>query len=204
MVSVFKVCAATCVLVLVAVVLFLNSPEASFTVSELLYDECVDGWCLKTGPYPYGRFCRDYSTAGYSNNYDPRSTLTDESCTGGQAEGPDMVFELVLSDGDEIDFECRAYSWDVVLYMIGGLGVLDCNMVTECVAGSNVGGAGYRERISYVHSGPTTHFFLIVDGFESSDFGSFSCSWTHDGPDYCNPTIPVEQTSWGKVKEMYR
>ena len=51
---------------------------------------------------------------------------------------------------------------------------------------------------------PTTHDYVelieVLGWFEGEDYGSPSMSWTF----FIESTVPVEETTWGKIKSLYK
>jgi len=166
--------------------------------TEELYggETCNPGVCLE----PADTRVISAGTTGYYNDYTPR--LPDgTSCTspyGYGATGPDVVYEVGLTDGAtfwaELDVYCGAsVDWSIYL-------VTDCGDMASCVAGSDVGNP---ENITFTHSGPTQLYYLIVDGYGGTSEGYYILTYGHDGVS-CDHAIPTESRSWGAVKTLYR
>ncbi len=155
-------------------------------------ENCNDGICLEPAA---GRVITG-TNVGYANDYDPITGASGTSCTGFQAEGPDVVYEVALSDGATlvVDLERDGY-WDHVLYL-----VTDCQDMDSCVAGSDVGAV---DHIEWTHVGSPMLYYLIVDGFNSTSEGTYTLTYTHDGLACDNP-VANEVKSWGGVKALYR
>lgn len=155
-------------------------------------ETCDDGVCLE----PAVDRAITGTTVGYANDYDPITGDSGESCTGYMAEGPDVVYEVALTDGATlvVDLEREGY-WDQALYL-----VTDCQDMDSCVAGSD---AGAVDHIEWTHAGEPMLYFLIVDGYNSTSEGVYFLTYTHDGVD-CDDPVAIEQKTWGAVKALYR
>ncbi len=154
-------------------------------------EDCNDGICLE----PAVARVITGTTVGYANDYDVANAAS--SCTGyGQTEGPDVVYEVGLSDGATlvVDLERDGY-WDQALYL-----VTDCLDMDSCVAGSD---AGAVDHIEWTHFGPPMLYYLIVDGFGPTSEGTYTVTYTHDGL-ICDNPVATEKKSWGGVKALYR
>ncbi len=155
-------------------------------------EDCNDGVCLE----PAVARAITGTTEGYINDYDPITGASGSSCTGYQAEGPDVVYEVGLSDGASlvVDLERVGY-WDQALYL-----VTDCQDMDSCVAGSDIGNI---DHIEWTHVGPPALYYVIIDGYSSTSYGEYILTYTHDGLS-CDDPVANEVKSWGGVKALYR
>ncbi len=155
-------------------------------------ENCNPGVCLE----PAVARAVTGTTVGYTNDFDPSTGASGSSCTGYGAEGPDVVYEVGLSDGATLVVDlARDGFWDTVLYL-----VTDCQDMDSCVAGSDIGAV---EHIEYTHAGPPMLYYLIVDGYNPTSEGVYTLTYSHDGTTCDNP-VANEDKSWGEVKALFR
>lgn len=132
-------------------------------------------------------FCND-TTTGATNDYDPGYG----GCTGYGAEGPDVVYRIVLLPGGSL-YASMDGAFDASLYL-----VTDCDDVPgSCVVGSD-SAYGFEE-ISWA-SVDGGIFYLIADGYAYYSYGEFLLTINIIGG---GPSA-VEETTWSGVKAMYR
>ena len=154
-------------------------------------ETCFDGVCLVPAT--------DRSVLGDTtdniDDYDPSDP--GPSCTGYGAAGPDVVYEVALSDGATLTAAVDAYSGyiDLAIYL-----VTDCDDMTTCVAGDD---GGNPETITYTHTGETTLYYLIIDGYSVNAFGEYILTYTHDGAN-CDDPVATEEATWSGLKALYR
>lgn len=143
--------------------------------------------------------CKDFTvagtTAGAFNDYTP--TLTPPTgCTGFTANGADVVYLVTLPDGGSIDLVYTS-SADASVYLVN-----DCVSPSDaaCVAGADLTFAGEPETLSYVNtSGSAQTLYLILDSFGTGSFGTYTLT----GRLSC-PPVPVQATTWGSIKAIYK
>ena len=132
-----------------------------------LYDTCVippdgntcDNPILLEGVLGYsGTF--DF----YTNNFIPGAD-SDSSCTGYTADGPDIVFEVLLEPGQTLDVTYTVFDADASLYIVSeclneGEPPVDHSAV--CLAGVDDTLVNRPERISFTNSEPTVQIVYVI------------------------------------------
>lgn len=106
-------------------------------------------------------------SAGFENDYSPGS-----SCTGFGANGNDVVYSVTLAAGETLDASLTGTTsgFDTSLYVVS-----DCaNVTNSCLDGSDGSGT---ETITYTSTAGET-VFLIVDGYGSTDSGTYDLTVT--------------------------
>jgi hypothetical protein len=130
------------------------------------------------------------TTAPATNNYDPG--VPGPSCTGFTAAGKDLTYMFTVPAGSVANLN-YTNATDGSIYI-----VTDCANVTgTCVVGEDSTVTGGLEDIENFALGAGT-YYLILDSYGTNSGGAFTLT----GMITC-PTA-VEETSWGKVKTLYR
>ncbi len=89
--------------------------------------------------------------------------------------GPDAVYEITASAGQEISVVMTPDGWDGEVYLVD-----DCTAYSSCLEGSARVGVGVPEDFTYTaQSGDDgTDYFIIVDGATAVQYGEFTLSVT--------------------------
>lgn len=97
------------------------------------------------------------------------------ACMSTTTIGPDAVYELAASPGQEISVVMTPDGWDGEVYLVD-----ECAGYTTCLAGSERVGSGIPEDFVYTaQSGDDgTDYFIIVDGATAVQYGAFTLSVT--------------------------
>jgi hypothetical protein len=112
-----------------------------------------------------GLFNDDTSEA--IDDYNPRDTLTFESCTGYGAAGPDVVYKVVLAAGQKVVVTMTTSGWDDSVYLI-----TDCDdPAGSCVAGSDLYPTGSNFSYCSIDGGT---YYIICDGYSAGAYGTFT------------------------------
>lgn len=112
-------------------------------------------------------------------------------CTGFVSAGRDQVFKIVVGFGGSVNLTYTSTS-DASIYILSS-----CSPVT-CVAGADATFTGQPETLNYVFTSPGT-YYLVLDSFATNSSGA----WTLTGTFECS-AIPVNSSSWGDLKTIYR
>ena len=139
-----------------------------------------------------GVFYIQYDCTGFANDYNE-----DGNCGLWGSPGADMVYTVCLEAGGTIDITQTSTdgSSDLFLWM-----VTDCSDLTTCVAGSDNCCAGADEYFTYTSVAGGT-YYIIVDSYTShlSAYGTIYGTITG-----CCGGTATENTSWGKIKRIFR
>jgi hypothetical protein len=145
--------------------------------------------CESAFPVPAGEFSITGTTVGFNNDYPLVST---DSCTGYSATGLDVVYFTNLDVGDEFTVTMDTEGdWDDSIYLI-----TDCaDPQYSCVAGADA----YPDMSTFTYFATEAGtYYLIV-----SAYGSGSGGYTIYGFNGGSAT-PVEESTWGSIKALYR
>jgi cysteine-rich repeat protein len=109
---------------------------------------------------------------GFADDYDPG----DLGCTTGSEAGPDVAYSITLPAGKTLTAKVTpdpVAMQDVAVYL-----VTDCsNVLDSCLMGSDGGGGGMDETVSYTATATQT-IFIIVDTFKSTAVGKYTLDVT--------------------------
>lgn len=128
------------------------------------------------------------TNVGFANDY----PLSSGSCTGYSATGQDVVYVTNLEVGDELTVLMTTDTgWDDSIYLI-----TDCaDPMGSCVIGADAYPDG--STFSYIATEAGT-YYLIVSAY-SSGTGGYTITG-YNGGGY----TPVEESTWGSIKAIYR
>lgn len=128
------------------------------------------------------------TNVGFANDY----ALASGSCTGYSATGQDVVYVTNLDVGDELTVLMTTDTgWDDSIYLI-----TDCaDPMGSCVVGADAYPDG--STFSYIATEAGT-YYLIVSAY-SSGTGGYTITG-YNGGSY----TPVEESTWGSIKAIYR
>jgi len=147
--------------------------------------------CATAIEIPCGPFTISGTTYGAIGDY----TVASSACTGySQAAGPDVVYYIDMNAGDIFNVTMTTGGWDDAIYL-----VKDCGNMASCVAGDDA----YPDGSTFTYTVPAGgagRYYLIVDGYGSYSYGNFTITGTAN----CTPPVPVQETTWGSLKGMYR
>lgn len=148
--------------------------------------------CATAIEIPCGTFSISATTLGAVNDYN----VVSSTCTGySLSAGPDVVYFIDMVAGDVFTVTMTTGTgWDDAIYL-----VKDCADMSTCVAGDDA----YPDGSTFfyvVPPGGDGRYYLIVDGYSSSAYGDFTIT----GSANCTPPVPVQETTWGALKGMYR
>ena len=162
------------------------SPNECPAPEPLPNDTCATAIAIPCGPFTISG-----STLGGINDYN----VVSSTCTGySLSAGPDVVYSVALVAGDSFNVTMTTTGWDDSIYL-----VKDCSNMATCVAGAD----DYPDGSSFTYvvpAGGDGTYWLIVDGYSSSAFGDYTITGTVN----CAPPVPVQPTTWGSIKGMYR
>jgi hypothetical protein len=119
------------------------------------------------------------STAGAKNDYS--AGLNGATCTGYSQPGPDVAYKVHLLANTNYTFTLSnlATTYDASFALVGPGADTNCtaNPITTCVAGADAALDGANETFMYM---PTADgdYFVIVDGYTSTEGGTFTLSAT--------------------------
>lgn len=226
-------------------------PEVVFTcLAAGTYYVVVDGFEGAAGPYALSAACNDCvgsppnehcdgaqtlacgavdvqtNTAGARNNY----ALTEAGCTGADSDGPDIVYRVVIPNGESVQLQFEEQTYDASVYL-----VTDCSDIQgSCLTGEDCFPFPCTDHVNYTNNtGSTLEAFLIVDGFNPTDAGlgrltgTVPCAgaccigtgcevsspvecaarggvYQGDGTECNGCTIAVVPDSWSRVKSLFR
>jgi hypothetical protein len=89
------------------------------------------------------------------------------SCTGFEAEGPDVVYRVLLAPLEKVEVTMTTDGWDDSIYL-----VTDCDdPAGTCILGSDLYPTGSNFRYCS-ESGGT--YYIICDGYNAGDYGDFT------------------------------
>jgi len=124
------------------------------------------------------------TTIGAANDYNPLPT----GCTGYDAYGGDVVYTVVLENGQEIILSWTSAA-DGALYV-----VTDCSDMQTCVAGADNTFAGQPEVVYFQNlTGAAVTYFIICDAFSGEGAGTLAIL----------TAVPTESSTWGALKALY-
>ncbi len=137
---------------------------------------------------PSGDFVVTGTNVGFANDY----PLASGSCTGYSASGQDVVYVTNLDVGDELTVLMTTDTgWDDSIFLM-----TDClDPFGSCVIGADAYPDG--STFSYVATEAGT-YYLVVSAY-SSGTGGYTIEG-YNGGSY----TPVEESSWGSIKALYR
>ncbi len=123
---------------------------------DLLLAQYDGDTCANAAPLLTDGTAEWTTTAGETNDYSPNSG----GCTGFTASGPDRVFSVAVTPGDQLHVQyARSAGYDASLYVVE-----NCADVNgSCVAGSDRG-VNADEEVAPVFASSTT-VYVIADGF---------------------------------------
>ena len=93
--------------------------------------------------------------------------------------GPDRVYSVTVAAGQTLSATVTptGTSWDPGIYAIVGPATNCLSSGSLCAAGSDSGGSGSPDTITYVNSsGASQTVFVVVDRFQAGTVGDFSLS----------------------------
>ena len=150
--------------------------------------------CAGAIQIPCGPFTISATTLAANDDYSPTvSGCTDYS----QAAGPDVTYYIDMIAGDTFSVTMTTGGmWDDAIYLVSDCGNIDAS----CVAGADA----YPDGSTFTYTVPAGgagRYYLIVDGYGSTDYGDFTITGTAG----CTPPpVPTETKSWGQLKSLYR
>ncbi|RPJ49191.1 MAG: hypothetical protein EHM19_00970 [Candidatus Latescibacterota bacterium] len=148
----------------------------------------VNDQCSGAIEIPCGAINLAGTTVGATDNYSPGAF--GNPCTGYTALGMDVTYKFTAAAGASLNLSYTS-SVDASFYV-----VTDCaNPSGTCVVGADDTFTGQAEVISHVFAAGGL-YYLILDSYSGG--GTFTLTGTLSCPD------AVEETSWGRVKTLYR
>ncbi|MCK4511704.1 hypothetical protein KAW64_08195, partial [bacterium] len=114
------------------------------------------------------------------------------SCTGYSATGQDVVYYTNLEIGDEFTVTMDTVGdWDDSIYLI-----TDCtDPQNSCVAGADE----YPDMSTFTYIATEAGTYYLIVSAYSSGVGDYTIFGYNGGS-----TTPVEESSWGSIKALYR
>jgi hypothetical protein len=132
-----------------------------------------------TVPPPPGETCgsavpfggpASFTTLGYSSEYNGGAGCGAVSASG---SGPDRVFSFVVPPGQRLTTTVVPSGWDATLSLVTATSCAPGALA--CLAGSDRGGAGTTELLTFTNTGPAPQtVLLIVDGYATTAAGGFT------------------------------
>lgn len=137
-----------------------ESGQHDLTVAHYTGETCSDA-----PPVDLSGNAEWLTTQGKTNDYSPNSG----GCTGFTASGPDRVYSVAVTAGDQVHVTVDPDNFDTSLYMVS-----NCADVSgSCVAGSDQNGTVVEEIAPVFNTSGT--YYVVVDGFAGDDgIGSIS------------------------------
>ncbi|PZR06265.1 MAG: hypothetical protein DI536_30480 [Archangium gephyra] len=167
------------------------------TGSDVTYFVVVDSTTAATGDFrityateanqPSGEFCSapeiiamngtlTGTTTGYGDDVQTNSAAA-ANCGGFSNLGVDRVYQVTLNSGEQLSATVTptGASWDPGLYVVDSPAANCRLMGTTCLTGSDVGGGGEPDSISYLNnSGASKTVFLVIDNYAATSSGAYS------------------------------
>jgi len=157
-------------------------------LSAVVSNLCDESAELVDGPFDF-----EYYSGDMSNDYDQMG-----ACTGWPSAGPDAVLYVNLEEGGQLTVHMapvdQMSSYDASLYL-----VTDCaDPVNTCVIGSDVTVGGGEESFVYESIGGGI-YYIIFDAYAAP-----TAEMIHVWGEVTGSAVPVQPTSWGLLKSLYR
>lgn len=113
------------------------------------------------------------SSLHYTNNF-----TAPNGCSNEVTNSKDIVYQIVLSNRREFIAEIITSSFDSVIYLKG-----DCESTTSLYCNDDAQNGVNTSKLSVILDVGT--YYLVVDGYGSSNHGEFQLSISFESPDIC-------------------
>jgi hypothetical protein len=102
-------------------------------------------------------------TTGYADDVRPTGT-----CTGYLPDGPDAIYSVNASAGQQIMATVTPAGWDISIYV-----TQTCTLDPACLVGADTGLSGTPETVSHTAATAGT-YYIVVDGWNPGVQGAYS------------------------------
>lgn len=127
-------------------------------------DTCAEAIDLTDDATSPGGAVDSRYSGDFTNYLEPPS-----SCTSGYGEdGPDVIYYVVASAGQELQVLLTPYDYDGAVYILS-----DCSNPSSCVDGSDTGYSGDYEYLDYIIPSDGT-YYIVADSYLPEEFGDFT------------------------------
>jgi hypothetical protein len=131
-------------------------------------DTCAEAIDITAAASAAGGTTEAGSTAGYTNTLEPPT-----ACTVYGEDGPDVIYYVVASSGDNLAVVMTPTGYDGAVYILS-----NCDN-DSCVAGADSGFDSDAETLSYPIPADGT-YYIVVDSFMTDEFGNYTLAVTLD------------------------
>ncbi len=153
---------------------FDSGDNGNYALTVELKNERCPGKLIPQVPYSHSG-----DTSYAANDYDPGNG----GCTGYKAIGADVVYQYNPASNQNVDITLTAVDpFDASLYVL-----TDCENMASCIAGSD---SGTPERILDLALAAGQSYFIVVDGYDADDMGSYNLYIALAGQPTPTPTQP--------------
>jgi hypothetical protein len=142
-------------------------PDAMTTPPDAMpggpVDTCAQAQNLTTGALGPSGVTVTGDTTGYADDVRPSGT-----CTGFLPDGPDAVYYVDATAGQQLTATVTPAGWDISIYL-----TQTCTLDPACLIGADTGLGGAAETVA--HSVVTAGtYYVIVDGWNPGVQGAYS------------------------------
>jgi hypothetical protein len=126
-------------------------------------DTCAQALDLTAGALGPTGITVPGDTTGYADDVRPSGT-----CTGYLPDGPDAIFYVNATAGQQITATVTPAGWDISIYV-----TQTCTLDPACLTGADTGLSGTPETVSYTAATAGT-YYVVVDGWNPGVQGAYS------------------------------